>query len=367
MKIKRITLHLIKMNLVSPFSTSLGTVTERESILIEAEDSNGMTGWGEAVAFSTPWYTEETVKTCWHILEDLLIPSVLGKTLSHPEELQPIFAKLKRNNMAKAGLEGAVWDLYAKNLNQSLSASIGGSRESIEAGVVVGIDDPDALIGKISAYLEEGYKRVKIKIKPGHDYDLLEKIRNHFPDLPLMADANSAYTLEDIPRLKALDEFKLMMIEQPLASDDIIDHAILQSELETPICLDESIISYEDARKAIQLGSCRVINIKLGRVGGILEAIKIHDLCRGKGIPVWCGGMLETGISRAHNIAIASLPQFTIPGDISSSSRYWKEDVILPEVKVESGRIKVPAGPGIGFDINREVLKKHTLASKMRQ
>lgn len=361
MKIKKITLYHIQMKLITPFITSIGHVEDRELILVEVEDVNGVIGWGEVVAFSSPWYTEETVKTAWHMLEDFLIPIVLNQEIDHPTCVAELFSNLKRNNMAKSGLEGAIWDLYAKQRNLPLARVIGGVYDKIESGVVVSLTTVEETLQKLADRIEEGYKRIKIKIKPGQDYELLKTIRHHFPDIPIMADANSAYSLDDLDHLKKFDEFDLMMIEQPLHSDDIIDHAKLQKELKTSICLDESITSFEDAKKAIELGSCRVINIKIGRVGGLTEAKKIHDYCNDHHIPVWCGGMLETGISRAHNIALASLPNFTIPGDISASSRYWEKDIIIPEVTVQNGYIEVPTGPGIGFEVNRELVNKFTL------
>ncbi|MCD7032614.1 o-succinylbenzoate synthase [Metabacillus sp. GX 13764] len=360
MKIKHAELYFTEMKLIEPFVSSLEKVEMRESIIVKAVTEEGVTGWGEAVAFSSPWYTEETVQTVFHMLKDFLIPLIAGKEFSHPKELGPLFSKLKRNYMAKAAIEGAVWDCYAKEHEKPLSAMLGGTRSAIEAGVVIGLAPRQEMIKKIDAHLSEGYKRFKVKIKPGQDVGLIREIRKEFPALPMMADANSAYTLEDIDHLKALDEFSLMMIEQPLAADDIVDHAILQRELQTPICLDESIVSLDDARKAIELGSCRVINIKPGRVGGLQETVNIHNYCMEKNIPVWCGGMLETGVSRAHNIACASLPNFSIPGDISASSRYWEEDIISPEVTVKNGKIQVPEQAGIGFQVDMKKLDKYT-------
>jgi o-succinylbenzoate synthase len=364
MNIKKVTLHFIAMDLLSPFVTSYGKVQKREMIIVEAEDADGITGWGEVVAFSIPWYTEETIQTCFHILDEFLIPSLLKGKFEHPEDLTAVFSPVKRNHMAKAGLDTALWDLYAQKQDRPLAAVLGGKKDKIEAGVVVGIDDISKMLAKIERHLKEGYKRFKVKIKPGYDYELIRQIRREYPSLPLMADANSAYTLQDIKRLRRLDEFGLMMIEQPLDSDDIVDHAKLQREMNTPICLDESIVSYDDVRKAIELGSCRIINVKVGRVGGLTEAKRIHDLCLGQQIDLWVGGMLESGVSRAHNIALASLPGFTIPGDISASSRYWEKDVIVPEVTVTDGYIQVPEKSGIGFKVDREFLKKVTYETK---
>jgi o-succinylbenzoate synthase len=358
-KIKTVTLHHISQMLKMPFTTSIGHVKDRDSILVEVTDVDGVTGWGEVVAFSTPWYTEETISTAFHLLKDLLVPLVKKETIIHPDHLQYIFKNVKRNHMAKAALEGAIWDLFAKKQGMSLSHALGGEKTDIESGVVIGISSISKMIEQISQNVEIGYKRFKVKISPKQDIELIKNIRKHFPDLPLMADANSSYSLNDIERLKELDQFNLMMIEQPLAADDIIDHAKLQQMLDTPICLDESIVTSDDARKAIELGSCKVINIKPGRVGGLTESKKIHDLCQKYKLPVWCGGMIETGISRAHNIALASLSNFTIPGDISSSSRYWKEDIVYPEIIAMNGKITVPTELGIGFEVQRDVIQKY--------
>ncbi len=357
-KIKTITLYHISKPLKQSFSTHLATVKDREAIIAEVTDMEGVKGYGEVTAFSSPWYTEETIKTCFHMLKDFFIPFLKNKEISHPNEISPLLDLFKRNKMAKAGLETAIWDLYAKIKQIPLAGLLGGTQDKVPSGVVVGTSSINEAVRQIETYLEAGYKRVKVKISPEHDINLIGPIRERFPDLLIMADANSAYSLQDINRLKALDEFGLLMIEQPLAHDDIIDHAKLQKEMRTPICLDESIVTYEDARKAIELGSCGVINIKIGRVGGLGTARKIHDLAVENGVQVWVGGMLEFGISRAHNIALASLPGFTIPGDISATSRYWEEDITTPEVIVENGYIQVPTGPGIGFSINEASLEK---------
>ncbi|WP_079510359.1 o-succinylbenzoate synthase [Mesobacillus jeotgali] len=361
MDIKSVCLSVIKMPLKQPFMTHLGSVTDREAIIVEVEDRNGIAGYGEGVAFTSPWYTEETVQTSFHMLKDFLIPLLKEKGISHPDEAFALFSSVRRNHMAKASLETALWDLHAKREGISLSKIIGGTMSAIPAGVVVGNPNLAEVLKQIESYLEQGFKRVKVKISPDADFQLISGIRKQFPDLPLMADANSAYSLRDVDRLKALDEFGLLMIEQPLGFDDIIDHAKLQEKIKTPICLDESIVTFEDARKAVELGSCGVINIKLGRVGGLNEAKRIHDYCHSKGIPVWAGGMIEFGISRAHNIAIASLPGFMIPGDISGSDRYWEQDIIQPEIKVENGMINVPGSPGIGVELNRKRMKEVTV------
>jgi len=361
MKIAKIKLSVIGMTLKTSFSTHLGTVRDRQGIIIEVFDEDGVSGFGEVVAFSSPWYTEETVQTSLHMLKEFFIPLLFAEGIQHPSEATLLFSRLKRNFMAKAGLEMAIWDLYAMRSGQSLSKLIGGTMNEIPSGVVVGANTVVEAIKQMEHHLENGYKRVKVKISPQFDYEYLKEIRRIFPYVDIMADANSAYTLEDVDRLKALDEFELLMIEQPLGHDDIIEHAKLQSQLKTPICLDESIVTLMDAKHAVELGSCVVINIKAGRVGGIETAKSIHDFCLASKIPVWCGGMLEFGISRAHNIAIASLPNFTIAGDISASDRYWEEDITFPEVIVKDGMIKVPTGAGIGFEVNRRRLKEVTI------
>lgn len=364
MRISVVHLYVIKMPLKSPFITHLGSVSEREGIIVEVIDADGVCGYGEGVAFSTPWYTEETVETSLHMLSSFLIPLIKKHPIEHPRELSALFKSIRRNHMAKAAIETAIWDLFAKKEGVSLSRLIGGTRKKIPAGVVIAADTEGSALNQIEEYLHDGYQRFKIKINPHSDLSILREIRRHFPDISLMADANSAYTLADAGRLKELDEFNLLMIEQPLAHDDIIEHAALQKLISTPICLDESIVTFEDARKAVELGSCKIINIKIGRVGGLYEAMCIHDYCLKQNIGVWCGGMIEFGVSRAHNIALASLPGFSIPGDISSSDRFWDKDIILPEVKVKKGWVEVPEGPGIGFQINEERLRESLVMKK---
>lgn len=366
MKIKEFTLRHLNMRMNSPFSTSFGTFQDKEFILLEAKDENGNIGWGESVAFYSPWYSEETLRTNWHMLEDFIIPALLNKEINHPDEVSEHLSFIRKNNMAKSTIEGAYWDLFSQEKGISLAAALGGKKTKIEVGISIGIQNTvDDLLKLIDGFIAEGYKRMKVKIKPTWDVNVIREIRKRFPNVPLMADANSAYTLKDIDLLKQLDEFDLMMIEQPLASDDIIDHAKLQKEISTPVCLDESIHSFEDTRKAIELGSCKIINIKIGRVGGLTESKKIHDLCEKEQIPVWCGGMLESGIGRAHNIALTTLSNFILPGDTAGSSRYWKKDIIEPEVVVEDGYITVPNKPGIGYEPSREMIKKFTVLEKV--
>lgn len=362
MKIEAVTLHRIRMQLVMPFATSYGTYHDRETIIVQVQDEQGLSGWGECVAFETPWYTEETVQGAWHMLQQFLIPLLLQQPLDDPQQLSGRWKAVRRNPMAKAGLEMAVWDLFAKQQHKPLYQLVGGVNRQPKVGVAIGLqrEIPD-YFQLIDQYVEQGYERIKVKIKPGSDLSLIAALRARYPQLALMADANSAYTLADAEHLQKLDAFGLLMIEQPLAVDDIIDHAKLQRELQTPICLDESIVSYDDARHALELESCRVINVKLGRVGGWNEALRIHQLCQEKNVRLWCGGMLETGIGRAHNMALASLPGFTLPGDISASSRYWERDIIAPEVTVAGGRVTLPDLPGIGFAVDQRFLHSLTL------
>ena len=356
------------MALVVPFETSFGRISERRILLLEAQVS-GTTGWGEVVAGETPFYHPETIETAWHILRDFIWPMLKGKEFSTAGEVWGLLARIRGHNMAKAGLEAAVWDAEAQQKRQPLWKLLGGTREEIPCGVSIGIRPTlDELSGAVQKAVSEGYQRIKIKIKPGWDVEPVARLRERFPRIRLMVDANSAYRLEDWPLLKRLEAYYLMMIEQPLGWDDLYSHAELQKKFDTPICLDECIHSEEHARAAIELGACRIINLKLGRVGGYTPARRIHDLCAAHGIPVWCGGMLESGIGRAHNIALSTLPNFSLPGDVSASRRYWEQDIIEPEVEVTSqGTIRVPAAPGIGFAprlkrIEQLTVRKETLA-----
>lgn len=363
MLIKEIRVRRMEMRMKHPFTTSFGTMQDKPFLLVEAIDEQGNSGWGESVAFTHPWYAEETVETNAHMIRDILVPIVLGKEIGHPDEVNEIFSPIRRNNMAKSAIEGAIWDLYAKRNQMTLAEALGGEKDKIDVGISIGIQDSkEQMVEAVQGFVEEGYKRIKMKIKPGSDIEVIRAVREAFPDVPLMADANSAYSMNNIELLKMLDDFDLMMVEQPLAHDDIIDHASLQSELETPVCLDESIHSFEDARKAVELGSCKIINVKIGRVGGLTEAKKIHDYCLAKGIDLWCGGMLEAGIGRAHNVALTTLPGFTLPGDTAGSNRYWEEDIISPEVEAVDGQITVPSGYGIGYAPNLEKMQKYTIS-----
>lgn len=366
MRIDRVELIHIKMDLVSPFVTSMGTEYNEEHIIVRA-DADGITGWGESVAEGTPFYSYETVTTAWHILRDFLAPSILGKELSGIDDAIALYERVRGHMMAKAGLEAALWDLFAKAKGISLSNMLGGIRKKVDVGVSIGIQPSEkALIKKVEVYLGEGYKRIKIKIAPGNDIRFVEVLRKEFPGLLLQVDANSAYSLDDINLFKKMDKYDLLLIEQPLGYEDIFDHSKLQRELKTPVCLDESIHSLDDTRAAIELGSCRIINIKPGRVGGFTESVKIHDYCASMKVPVWHGGMLESGIGRAGNVALASLSDFTLPGDISASKRYYKEDIVEPEFIVNSdGTMNVPTKPGIGVEVNMKMLKQVTVRSEV--
>jgi o-succinylbenzoate synthase len=350
LKVQKITLREIRMPLVAPFETSFGRLTNRRMLLVEAE-SDGISGWGESVAGEGPFYAPETVETAWQILRDFVWPIVKGREFSSAAEIWELLAPIRGHNMAKGAIEAALWDSEAKQKGIPLWKLLGGVRQEIPCGVSIGIKETlDELVATVERELAAGYQRIKVKIKPGHDIAPVERLRQQFPRIRLMVDANSAYRLEDWPHLKRLEAYYLMMIEQPLGWDDLYSHAELQRKLDTPICLDECIRTEEHARAAIELGACRIINIKLGRVGGYTTAVRIHDLCRSKQVPVWCGGMLESGIGRAHNIALSTLENFSLPGDVTASRRYWTEDVIEPEVTVTpQGTIRVPDGPGIGY------------------
>ena len=351
MKLEHITLREIRMPLLHPFETSFGRTTGRRIVLVEVA-GEGATGWGEVTAGEAPFYNEEDTDTAWHVLKDFAIPMMLQAPLPSAAAAASRWDSIRGHRMAVGGLEAALWHWEAVLSGQSLSALLGGTLTEIPCGVSIGIQPSiEELLKKIETEVAAGYQRVKIKIKPGWDLEVLERIRERFPRLALMADANSSYSLADLAHLKLLDRFYLMMIEQPLGHDDLLDHARLQQRLETPICLDESIRTLRHAEQAIEVGACRIINIKLGRVGGFLRARQIHDCCRDAQIPVWCGGMLESGIGRAHNIALSTLPNFLLPGDVAASRRYWEQDVIVPEVEVTSrGTILAPEGPGIGYE-----------------
>ena len=354
MLIHSIELREIRLPLVHFFETSFGRTTERRIVLARVTDTDGSDGWGECTAGEEPFYSDEWTDAAWATLRHFLTPMVVGKTFDSAAHVSALMKPVRGHRMAKATIENACWDLEAKRLQVPLWKHLGGTRSEIACGVSIGIQDSlEILLEKIRKEVDAGYQRIKIKIKPGWDLKVIERVRREFPDIRLMGDANSAYTLADVPLFKELDGFNLMMLEQPLAHDDIFDHAKLQREIQTPVCLDESIHSAADATHAIELGSCRIINVKLGRVGGHAEAKRIESLARENNLPIWCGGMLESGIGRAHNIAMSTLSGFSLPGDVSASARYWLEDIIEPPVIVSSsGTIKASEAPGIGFDVN---------------
>lgn len=363
MKIDRIVLRHLKMPLVHFFETSFSRTYERDIVLVEVL-SEGLSGWGEITAGENPFYNEEWTDSAWLIARDYVAPRVIDREFAHAGEVNAATAHIRGHNMARGGVESAVWDLQARRNGSPLWKEVGGgARREIPCGVSIGIQDSvDQLLGKIETELAAGYQRIKMKIKPGWDIDVVRQVRERFPSTRLMADANSAYTLADTPRLKQLDEFYLMMMEQPLAHDDIIDHAILQTSLETPICLDECIRNAHHAEQAIRLKAARIVNIKLGRVGGFSEAIRVHDVCAAAGIPAWCGGMLEAGVGRAHNIALSTLPNFTLPGDVSASKRYWQRDIVTPPVEVTpAGTIALRDEPGFGYELDLDYLRHVTV------
>jgi O-succinylbenzoate synthase len=363
MKLEHINLYHLRMPLQSHFETSFGRIYDRDCILIEVI-SEGLMGFGECAADRDPGYAYETSGTAWHIFQDFIIPAVLGHDIEDAAVLHTHLSHIKGHQMAKAGLEMAIWDLLGKRADCSLKDLLGGVRDRVDVGVSVGLQDSPTILGQVvQEYLSQGYCRVKLKIKPGRDVGEVRVIRQEYPDLRLQVDANSAYTLDTAQALLPLDDFDLLLIEQPLAEDDLWDHRKLQAQFTTPICLDESITSPRLTRQALEMGACRIINIKPGRVGGLSQGVLIHNLCQQAGVPVWCGGMLETGVGRASNLAIAALPNFTLPGDISATERYYAEDITNENFSLNpDSTITVPTGPGLGVTINRKALGRYTLA-----
>ena len=362
--LERMELREIELPLKSPFETSFGCTTRRRILIVRVFDKTGASGYGECVASEGPFYNHETVDTAWLITAKYVGPLLTKAQVETAGEVNAALAPIRGNQMAKGGVEAAIWDLEAKIAARPLWQHLGGVRDEINCGVSIGLQETvETLIDKVAHELDSGYQRIKIKIKPGKDVQLVEVVRARFPDITLSVDANSAYSLNgDLSVVKQFDQYNLLMIEQPLAPGDLVDHAKLQREIKTPICLDESIVSLADARHANELGSCRIINIKLGRVGGHTEVRLIQAYAVKHGIPVWCGGMLETGIGRAHNIALSTLPGFTLPGDVSASARYWDEDIIEPPVSVSrQGTIKVPTTPGIGYEVNEARIEALTV------
>ncbi len=355
LQLERVELREIELPLKAPFETSFGRITRRRILLVKVLDKAGMSGYGECVAGENPFYNHETIDTAWLMTTKYIVPRLDAVRIEQAAQVRDALAPIRENRMAKGGVEAAIWDLEAKLAEQPLWRYIGGTRTEIACGVSIGLkDSTEALLESVGREIDSGYQRIKIKIKPGRDAQLVEAIRRVFPDITLSVDANSAYSVEtDTPLFQRLGEFNLLMIEQPLAPGDLVDHAKLQRAVATSICLDESIVSLANAQHAVELEACRIFNIKLGRVGGYSEAKDIESSARAHGIPVWCGGMLEAGIGRAHNIALSTLPGFTLPGDVSASARYWSEDIIDPPVTVSrAGTINAPTGHGIGFAVN---------------
>jgi len=365
MKIERVTLREIGMRLKAPFETSFGVLQQRRILLVEVI-ADGVSGWGEITALETPSYNSETTDTAWHVVCDFIAPLVLGRDLACAAEAAALLAGIRGHSMAKAGVENALWDIESQQKGIPLWRLVGGTRHEIACGVSLGIrPDPLSLIDKVEQELNCGYQRIKLKIKPGKDLEFVAAVRKKFPKLMLSVDANSAYSPGDTDHLRELDAFDLLMMEQPLGWDDIYSHARLQGQIRTSICLDECINNSRDAQTALEIQACRIVNIKLGRVGGHSGARRVHDVCAERGVPVWCGGMLESGIGRAHNIAMSTLPGFTLPGDVSASSRYWNEDIIEPEVQVSArGTISSPVNPGLGFVVKRELIERLTVRSR---
>ena len=362
MKVEVITLREIQMPLVHFFETSFGRTYSRRILLVTAH-CEGVNGWGECVAGEDPFYSAEWIESAWPTIKQYLGPAILRRELSSARDCLPLFSRVRGHRMAKAAVENALWDAEAKQKNQPLWKLLGGTRHEIPCGVSIGIQDRvEQLLERIETELAAGYRRIKIKVKPGWDLNVLAKIRSRWPDILLSCDANSAYRLDQTEHLRSFDQFNLLMIEQPLWNDDIYYHARLQKEIKTSICLDESIRQARDAAAALEMGACRIINIKVGRVGGFTEAIKVHDVARTHNIPVWCGGMLESGIGRSHNIALSTLENFRLPGDVSASKRYWKEDVIEPEVRVSpQGFISIGDKPGTGYGVREDMIERLTV------
>ncbi|QQS43164.1 MAG: o-succinylbenzoate synthase [Acidobacteriota bacterium] len=355
------------MPLKSAFETSFGVTTTRRVLIVQASDGNGFCGYGECTAMDRPFYNHETVDSAWMVICRFIVPLLKQAEVTSADDVGDALRAIQGNRMAVGAVETAIWDLESMELDSPLWKRLGGNREVIDCGVSIGLQSTtELLVEKVAREIASGYQRIKIKIKPGQDVDLVEAVRKEFPEITLSVDANAAYILErDLDLLKELDSYDLLMIEQPLATGALLAHAKLQSQLETPICLDESITSFEDAQQAIEMDACRIINVKLGRVGGHVSAKRIQEFAAGKGIPVWCGGMLETGIGRAHNIAMSTLPGFTLPGDVSASARYWETDITEPLVEVSpEGTIAVPAGPGIGYTVKEEGMEAITVRSE---
>jgi O-succinylbenzoate synthase len=359
MHLEELEVFHLSMPLVNPFTTSFGTQVERPCLLVRLA-SGGVEGWGECVAGDGPWYSYETVGTAWEVIQSFIVPEIVGRDVTDAADLWARLGRIRGHRMAVAAVEQALWDLLARMQGRPLAVMLGGTRSETPSGVSIGMKDtPEKLVATVEQHVEQGYRRIKLKIAPGHDIPYVAAVRERFPDIQLSVDANSAYSLADAGLLRELDQFDLLMIEQPLDEEDIVDHATLQRQLRTAICLDEAICTPDDARHAIALGSCRIINIKAGRVGGLLRSKEIHDLCQAAGIPVWCGGMLETNVGRATNVCLASLPNFSLPSDISASARYFHEDIAGPSFVLQpGGTMRVRSEPGIGVEVDRAALAR---------
>jgi O-succinylbenzoate synthase len=361
-RVSKASLFEVTNTLINPFRASSHATRELHHILVRLESNDGVVGWGESATLEDPYYLGETTQTAWHILKDFLIPRVKGKDFANVAEFAALYSVVKGNTFAKAGIETAAWDLVGRVQGKSVAELLGGTRQEIESGVSLGIERDGARLDElIERYLAEGYRRIKLKVAPGADVETLARVRARFPAVPLMVDANAAYTLNDAEHLARFDAFGLTMIEQPLDFGDFHDHAALQGRLQTSICLDESVRTVRDAQLAIRLGSCRIMNVKVARVGGLLEAKRIHDVCLESGIPVWCGGMHDFGIGRAANIALSSLRGFSIPGDVSGFDKYFEEDIVDPPIVAREGIIRVPTGPGLGYEPNMERIERRTI------
>ncbi len=365
MRIEAIILREIRMRLKAPFETSFGVTQDRRILLVESV-VGGVSGWGEVTTIESPSFNSETTDTAWHVISEFIVPKLTGQELSHAAEVPRLLSAIRGHQMAKAGVENSLWNAEAELKNIPLARLLGGTLDEIACGVSLGIrETPEALVKKVEDELRCGYQRIKLKIKPGKDVEFVGAVRKEFPNIRLSVDANSAYALTDVDHLKRLEEFNLLMIEQPLQWDDIHSHAKLQSQLRTAICLDECINNSAHALAAIEIGACRIMNIKLGRVGGHRSAREVHDVCQQHSIPVWCGGMLESGVGRAHNIAMSTLPNFTLPGDVSASQRYWNEDIVEPEIEVSGrGTIRVPSTPGLGYQVKRDMVERLTVRAR---
>jgi O-succinylbenzoate synthase len=361
LNISNIRLSVVRLDLVHDFETSSHRKSYLDHILVRVTTPDGLIGWGECASPSGPFYCGETTQTCWYVLHDHLGPALLGREWQHPAEAATMMAHVSGNNFARAGLEMACWDLYGKSRGRSLSDVLGVTSQFVDAGVSLGIEaGVDALLEQVRSHVDEGYRRVKLKIRPGWDVEPVRHVREAFPDLALQVDANTAYTRDDVAHLAGLDPFGLLMIEQPFAAEDLLTHAALRKRIHTPVCLDESITSLAALRTAMHLKACSVVNIKVSRLGGIGAARSVHDECRANGVPVWCGGMHEFGIGRAANLAVAGLPGFVLPSDVSGSAKYYARDVVVPEIVASDGRVAVPQAPGIGVEVDEGFVERCT-------